>query len=110
MNLLSFRTKQNDDIVKITMAIKPDNKVDYIDISGVIDIQNYSTLLLNMEETNKIVFIYDIYELYEIRRWLWETYFANKDNTSKQYNNVLTEVKNWLEKVAKKYKLNVIED
>ena len=62
MNILYLRTKQNDDIVKITMAIKPDNKVDYIDISGVIDIQNYSTLLLNMKENNKIVFIYDIYD------------------------------------------------
>ena len=28
MNLLYLRTKQNDDIVKITMDIKPDNKVD----------------------------------------------------------------------------------
>ena len=44
------------------MSIKSDNKVDYIDISCVIDIQNYSTLLLNMKENNKIVFIYDIYD------------------------------------------------
>jgi hypothetical protein len=63
-----------------------------------------------MEENNKIVFIYEIYELAEIRGWLWETYFANKDNTAKEYNNVLIEVKKWLEKLAKKYKLNVIED
>jgi hypothetical protein len=34
----------------------------------------------------------------------------NKDNTAKEYNNVLIEVKKWLEKLAKKYKLNVIED
>ena len=63
-----------------------------------------------MEENNKIVFIYEIYELAEINRWLCESYFANKDNTSKEYNNVLIEVKKWLEKLAKKYKLNVIED
>ena len=110
MNILYLRNEKNEDIAEITISIKSDNKVDYIDISCVIDIQNYSTLLLNMEENNKIVFIYEIYELAEIRGWLWETYFANKDNTAKEYNNVLIEVKKWLEKLAKKYKLNVIED
>ena len=62
MHILYLRNEHNDDIAEINISIKPDNKVDYIDISCVIDIQNYSTLLLNMEENNKIVFIYDIYD------------------------------------------------
>ena len=62
MNILYLRNEHNDDIAEINISIKSDNKVDYIDISCVIDIQNYSTLLLNMKENNKIVFIYDIYD------------------------------------------------
>ena len=93
MNVLYLRTKQNDYIVKITMSIKSDNNVDYVDIRCVIDIQNHFTLLHNMEENKQIVYIYEIYELAEINRWLCESYFANKDNTSKDYNNVLEEVK-----------------
>lgn len=60
MHILYLRNEHNDDIAEINISIKSDNKVDYIDISCVIDIQNYSTLLLNMKENNKIVFIYDI--------------------------------------------------
>lgn len=62
MHILYLRNEHNDDIAEINISIKSDNKVDYIDISCVIDIQNYSTLLLNMKENNKIVFIYDIYD------------------------------------------------
>jgi hypothetical protein len=110
MNILYLRNAKNEDIAEISMSIKFGSKCGYVDISCVIDITNYSTLLLNMTENLQIPFIYDIHELSEIRGWLWETYFANKDNTAKEYNNVLIEVKKWLEKLAKKYKLNVIED
>ena len=60
MHILYLRNEHNDDIAEINISIKSDNKVDYIDISCVIDIQNYSTLLLNMKENNKIEFIEDI--------------------------------------------------
>jgi hypothetical protein len=60
---------------------------EYLEIRSVIDIMNYSDFLLEHLDRKEEI-IKRFYELQELRGWLWESFFMEKQNTSEYYDEV----------------------
>lgn len=108
--VLYLRNKRNKDIVEIELNVKTDEGTKFVECSCAIDITGYSKLLLSTPEQNQKILIQEFDDLSEIRGWMWERYFAVKKNTESEYDGVLSDVRDWLKKLADKYELNVVED
>lgn len=86
-------------------------KDNYVDISSSVDINNYSGFLLMADEDKREEIIEYFDFLSEIRGWLWESYFmCVRENTIKEYDNVLDEVRKILDEIGERLGLHRVED
>lgn len=109
---LFLRNETNDSILEIELWTDCEDPIyQFIDISCSIYIDNYSLMLINTKDIQtQIQMIHDFDELSEIRGWLHEVYFMTKKNTPDEYNTVLNELRDILNKIGKKYNLHLVED
>ena len=106
-----LRTKNGETILDVECWIKREESNSFIELSSVVDIENYSLLLLeNTDQKEQAKMIVDFDQLSELRGWMWEVFFMAKKNTEKEFDRVKTELKTILKNVADKYGLLVIED
>ncbi len=106
-----LRTKGGKTILDVECWIKREESNSFVELSSVVDIKNYSILLLeNTDQKKQVQIIADFDQLSELRGWLWEVFFMVKKNTEKEFDGVKTELKAILKKVADKYGLFVVED
>jgi hypothetical protein len=108
-----LRNENNENIVDVEVWVKtPESGGEYVELSSTILIKPYSKLLLdNLNKKNKIMD--DFESLSELRGWLWERYFMVNKNTNfhgSQIDDVVKKLKVILTKIAKDYKLTLVED
>lgn len=120
--VLYLRDKKGNSIYEASIWVKTDYEKDgsshrYVDLSTSIYIEAYSKLLISVldfgfkstsMEVNNLIHTFD--DLSELRGWMWENYFMDKKNTPDEINHVIKEVREILERVAEKYKLNIVVD
>jgi len=104
-----LRDKDNKTILDLEVWIKTEDERSFVELSSCVNIKNYSMMLINGICKQQEV-ISDFDELSELRGWLWETYFAGRQNTQEEYESVVKELKAILQKVADKYDLLVVQD
>lgn len=107
---LFLRDNNNNTILDLEVYVKKEDDHSFVELSSVINIKNYSILLLDTLENDKVGLINTFVELSELRGWLWENYFMVKKNKPEEYGNVVKELKSILTTVANKYNLNLIQD
>ena len=107
---LFLRNKKGGNLLDLEVWVKTgDNGDKYVEMSSTINIEHYSNFLLdNLDKKSKI--IEDFNNLSELRGWLWERYFMVGKNDGSQIDDVITKLKKTLTKVAKDYKLNLVQD
>lgn len=109
-----LRTKENKTILDVELWVKDNKNGDepytYVELSSVVDIGNYSILLLEYSGETQIEFINDFDQLSELRGWMWESFFMIKKNTEKEIDNVKIALMNILKPIAEKYDLMVVQD
>ena len=106
---LYLRNEKGENLVDLEVWVKTENNYSFVELSSTIHIPSYSNLLLNnLDKKNKI--IHDFDNLSELRGWLWERYFMTNKNDGTQIDDVIDKLKIILAKVAKDYKLNLIQD
>jgi len=120
--VIYLRDKNGNNLFETEIYIKTDYEKDgsshrYVELSTNIYIEGYSELLINVMDAGyagnsiEILNLINTFDnLYELRGWLWESYFMNKKNNPDEINLVIKEVKTMLDIVAIKYHLNLIED
>ena len=111
--VLFLRDQYNRTLLDLDISKVPNNvfgSPGYTEIHSVVDIRPYSWFLLNLPEGQRETFINAFDELQELRGWLWEVYFANKENTSLEYGNVLEILRCKLHNVAEDFGLYYVED
>jgi len=111
--ILFLRDKDNKTVFELEIWEKTNESHKsntYIEVSSVINIKEYSFLLLNQSDNKKIEMINDFEQLSELRGWLWEVYFMTKKNTPEHYGDVVKILKKDIEKIGKKYELFLVED
>lgn len=102
---LFLRTQKNFTILDVEYY----KKEGQLDVRAVIDITQYSKLLLeNLERKDEIISTFR--DLTDLRGWLWERYFMGEENTDLEYDNVLKELRNILKEAATKFNLYYVED
>lgn len=112
--ILYLRNDKNRTVFEVEIWVKTvyepkDLKYSFVELSAVVNITNYSNLLLeNLNRKNKVIDDFD--NLSELRGWLWERYFMTGKNDGSQLNDVIEKVEVILTKVAKDYDLNLITD
>lgn len=83
----------------------------HLDIRSVVCLKEYSQFLLSIENiVRRDGIIKDFLSVSELRGWLWERYFEDGENTSDEYDRVLTILRTKLKKISEKYNLNFAED
>lgn len=108
--ILFLRDNNNNTILDLEVYVKKEDDRSFVEVSSVIDIKNYSILLLDTLEKDRVELVNTFDELSELRGWLWENYFMVKENKPEEYDNVVKELKSILTTVANKYNLNLIQD
>ena len=125
--ILFIRNKSNETIVDVelykTSQGAKNDKVAYIELSSTVCITPYSEFLVRfytdliksegtVEEMSErlLEVINDFNDIYELRGWLWEVYFMDKENTPEEFSNVLNEVRTMMRDMANKYNLIYVED
>jgi hypothetical protein len=107
---LFLRNEKNETILELEVWIKTEDSYSFVELSSIIDIKNYSLMLINTDKEKQIEMISDFDELSELRGWLWEVFFMVKKNEPKEYDSVVQELKAILKNVADKYGLFVVQD
>jgi len=106
---LYLRNEKGRNLLDLEVWVKTEDGYSFVELSSVVNITNYSELLLNnIPKKNKI--IHDFDNLSELRGWLWERYFMTGKNDGTQIDDVIGKLKIILNKVAKDYNLALIQD
>ena len=109
--ILFLRTDKNETVLDLEVWIKTEESISFVELGCVIDIENYSLLLLKTtDEQKQIEMIAEFSELSELRGWLHEVFFMAKKNTEKEFDNVLKQLKKILNETADKYGLFLVTD
>jgi hypothetical protein len=104
-----LRSQRNNTIVCVELYKKKEGESNYIDISTVVVIKEYSKFLLeNIELKDSIIEDFDMLD--ELRGWLLESYFMGSKNRIEEYKNVAKALKEKLQAIATKYSLFVVTD
>ena len=107
--VLYLRDKKGNNLVDLEVWVDNKDGHSFVELSVTIDIPSYYELLLNNID-KKVNIIRDFDNLSELRGWLWERYFMVMKNDGTKINDVVTKLRKILNKVAKDYKLYLIED
>ena len=113
--ILFLRNNKGENLLDLNVWIKSDsegiNEYKYIELNSSIHIPSYSKLLLNNAKKQAKI-IEDFDNLSELRGWLWERHFmvGRNEGTQEQLTEVIGKLRKTLKKVAKDYKLELIED
>lgn len=107
---LFLRNSKNETLVDIEFYSNGDT--DWLEISCAIDIEKYSRLLMSQPTLQLRELCIKTFTFFnEIRGWLNETYFGNVDhNTTKEYDNVLKELRRLLDTLGQPFELHRVED
>jgi hypothetical protein len=104
-----LRTPANKTLLDLEVWVKKEDNYSFVELSAAINIKNYSEFLLNnLDKKEEIV--EDFQEISELRGWLWEVYFMEKNNTPSELTNVIVELKKYLGSIAHYYGLRLITD
>jgi len=108
---LFLRNEKNQTILDLDVWVKTEDSNSFVEISSSVDISNYSQMLIkNTDSKIQQEMIKDFDELSELRGWLWEVFFMGGRNEPKEFDLVVTELKQILKTVAEKYGLFVVQD
>ena len=100
-----LKNKENEILLEIEVWVKTEDSISYCELSSVVDIKNYSIMLLDTPQADQSEFISTFDQLSELRGWLWETYFTGRNNDASEIDEVIDALKIILRKVADKYSL-----
>jgi hypothetical protein len=107
--ILYLRNKENRTIVDVEIYVKKQNNKEFVELRSVIVIETYSKFLLeNIKIANQIINDFQI--ISELRGYMWEDYFLEKDNTPEELNNVIKIVSEHLKNIGKKFDLTFVTD
>ena len=107
--ILFLRNDKRESLVDVECFVKTEDEQKFVEIHASVIIAPYSEFLLkNIDRASEI--ISDFTEIDELRGWLWESYFMGGDNDPKEYDNIIKILRDGLQVIGKKYKLNYIED
>ena len=108
---LFLRNEKNQTILDLDVWVKTEDSNSFVEISSSVDISNYSQMLIkNTDSKIQQQMIKDFDELSELRGWLWEVFFMGRRNEPKEFDLVVTELKQILKTVAEKYGLFIVQD
>ena len=109
--ILYLRDEKNRTILDVEVFVKTEDSKSFVELHSVVDIANYSYLLLKTDvKAKQLEIIADFDELSELRGWLWEHYFMGRQNNKDEYDSVVKELKRLLKLTAEKYQLSIVED
>ena len=91
--VLFLRDNNNNTLAEVEINKVKDGG--YVELHAFVNVQYYSQYLLEHLDNKKII-IDTFKEIQELRGWLWEFYFLNKQNTLDEYNNVIDKVRSYL--------------
>ena len=106
---LFLRDEKGGTVIDCEYWIKTEDGYRFLEISSTIDVIPYSMLLLrNIDRKEEV--IGHIHELSELRGWLCERYFMDRQNNPDEYDIVLKELRRMFSHVAQELDLNFVED
>lgn len=107
--VMFIRNDKNETLVDLDVYIKLD-EIEYVELSVLINIKNYSKFLLdNIDKQDMIIQTFE--DLSELRGWLWEVYFMNRQNTGDEYDNVTKQIKEIFKTVCNTFPtLHIVKD
>ena len=105
-----LRNEENETILDLEVWVKTEDSISFCELRSVIDIKNYSLMLLDTSQKVQAELIADFDQISELRGWLWETYFMGRKNEEKEIDGVIGQLKMILKKVADKYGLYLVTD
>jgi len=107
--ILYLRNKNNRTIVDVEIYVKRDEKHEFVELRSVVVIDTYSKFLLeNLDKSDEVIDVFS--RISELRGFMWEDYFMDRDNTPDELKNVVKMVGDFLKDVAKKYDLYYVTD
>ncbi len=107
--ILYLRNKNNRTIVDIEIFVKRDEKHEFVELRSVVVIDTYSKFLLeNLDKSDEVIDVFS--RISELRGFMWEDYFMDRDNTPDELKNVVRMVGDLLKDVASKYDLYYVTD
>lgn len=101
---VTFTLDSKDNINYSTIDIKFTNRDDMsrVDISPIININNYSSFLMaNLEKSLEI--IDDFVKISNLNIWLLDEYLPNIDNVVERHSDIVDLVHDILDKIAKRH-------
>lgn len=105
-----LKNEENETILDLEVWVKTEESISFCELRSVVDIKNYSLMLLETPQKAQAELISYFDQLSELRGWLWETYFMGRKNEEKEIDGVIDELKLILKKVADKYGLYLVTD
>lgn len=109
--ILYIRDSWGNDLVDAEFFVKHEDNRKFLELRVIIGVRPYSEFLLgNTQKSDAIIAAFT--QIEELRGWMWEVYFAHKQNvgSDEDYDAVLKELRAIFTKTAKKFELSFVED